>query len=85
MVKISAIVIINNKINNKNLKCRRQTSSFFLSSILTVGINAALNVPSANNRSNVLGNPNVTKKASANIDAQGILQLIYLANNLKFY
>ena len=31
--------------------------------------NAALNVPSANSRLNVLGNRNATKKASAKIDA----------------
>ena len=32
-------------------------------------MNAALNVPSANNRLKVFGNLNATKKASANIDA----------------
>ena len=34
-----------------------------------LGINAALNVPSANNLLKVLGNLNATKKASAKIEA----------------
>ena len=72
-VKISAIVTINNKINNKELKTSfAKIFPFFLSSIFAevqLGIKAALNVPSANNLLKVFGNLNATKKASANIDA----------------
>ena len=64
-VKISTIVTIKSKINNRELKTSSANLFLFLSSILAevqLGINAALNVPSANNLLKVFGNLNATKK-----------------------
>ena len=63
---------------NKSIKIKKlRTSSanFFPSSLLSffietqLGINAALKVPSANNRLKVFGSLKATKKASAKIEA----------------
>ena len=72
-VKISTIVTKNNKINIKRLNI--SSANFFPCCLLDnfadvqLGINAALNVPSANNLLKVLGNLNATKKASAKMEA----------------
>ena len=71
-VKISTNVTKNNKINIKRLNI--SSANFFPYCLLDnfadvqLGINAALNVPSANNLLKVLGNLNATKKASANME-----------------
>ena len=72
-VKISTNVTKNNNIIIKRLNI--SSANFFPCFLfdnfaaVQLGINAALNVPSANNLLKVLGNLNATKKASAKIEA----------------